>query len=304
MGGSWAYDAPWQSAQQRDAAREALGRFLAWHTAGRDRRQVASEVGFTITLDLPGGAVLLRGFMDRVELDRDGRVHVVDLKTGKSPVSKAELAAHPQLGTYQLAVRAGALDDVLPDRPEVGGAELVMLRLPEGEGPKVQAQEALSPGVTWVEELLDTAVRRVLGGAVPADPARPVRTLRFPQLLPRAVRRPAGGLVTPADLRTLLGIDFTADQLAAATAPLAPGVDRCRSGVGQDQRDGRPGRLAGRHRTGRSRARARPDLHEQGRRRAGRSAARGVGQGRHRIRCEHDSDSRSDIRRWRAGLRR
>jgi superfamily I DNA/RNA helicase/RecB family exonuclease len=168
--GQLAYDAPWQSEQQHDQAREALARFLHWHSASRDRSLLTTEVGFTVDLELPGGPVRLRGFMDRVELDRDGRVHVVDLKTGKGTVSRGEVAAHAQLGTYQLAVREGALDDVLPSRPQVGGAELVMLRQEEGAGPKVHAQEALPPSPTWVEELLDVAVRRVLGEQFPPTP--------------------------------------------------------------------------------------------------------------------------------------
>jgi YD repeat-containing protein len=169
-----AYDAPWQSAQQHEQARDALRRLLSWHAATRGRTLVTTEVGFAVDIEVPGGTVALRGFMDRVELDRDGRVHVVDLKTAKSPVTKAALAGHAQLGSYQLAVRAGALDEVLPDRPEVGGAELVMLRVeggpdPDG-GPKVQAQPALEPSPTWVEELLDTAVRRVLDESFPPTP--------------------------------------------------------------------------------------------------------------------------------------
>ena len=167
---SLAYDAPWQSAQQRVDARDALRRFLAWHTAHRGRDLVATEVPFEVEVDVPAGTVRLRGFMDRVELDADGRVHVVDLKTGKRPVTGAKLAAHPQLGTYQLAVRAGALDEVLPDRPPVGGAELVMLRLDGAGGPKLQKQPALEASPSWVEVLLDTAVRRVLGETFPPTP--------------------------------------------------------------------------------------------------------------------------------------
>jgi superfamily I DNA/RNA helicase/RecB family exonuclease len=172
---SLAYDAPWQSEQQHTEAREALRRFLVWHAASRERELVATEVGFEVDLDMPGGVVRLRGFMDRVELDRDGRVHVVDLKTGKSAFTKDEVAAHAQLGTYQLAVRAGALDERLPSRPEPGGAELVLLRLDEGAssasgGPKVQAQASLEPSPSWVEVLLDTAVRRVLGESFPPTP--------------------------------------------------------------------------------------------------------------------------------------
>jgi superfamily I DNA/RNA helicase/RecB family exonuclease len=172
---SLAYDAPWQSEQQHTEAREALRRFLVWHAAPRDRELVATEVGFEVVLDLPGGRVRLRGFMDRVELDHDGRVHVVDLKTGKSAFKKDQVAVHAQLGTYQLAVRAGALDEHLPTRPDTGGAELVLLRLDDSAGsstggPKVQDQAPLEPSPSWVEVLLDTAVRRVLDESFPPTP--------------------------------------------------------------------------------------------------------------------------------------
>jgi RecB family exonuclease len=167
---SLAYDAPWQSEQQHTEAREALRRFLVWHEASRDRELVATEVGFEVELDMPGGRIRLRGFMDRVELDREGRVHVVDLKTGKKAVSRDDLKEHAQLGTYQLAVRAGALADRLPPGAEPGGAELVLLRLEDGPGPKVQAQVPLEPSPSWVEDLLDTAVRRVLGESFPPTP--------------------------------------------------------------------------------------------------------------------------------------
>ena len=165
-----AYDAPWQSRQQHDQARAALQRFLSWHAADRGRTVVATEVPFKVPVTVPGGTVILRGFMDRVELDADGRVHVVDLKTGKSAPSKKDLAAHPQLGSYQLAVREGALDGRLEGRPPVGGAELVMLRLDGPDGPKVPQQPALPDGRSWVEELLETAVRRVLSESFPATP--------------------------------------------------------------------------------------------------------------------------------------
>ena len=167
--GQLAYDAPWQSRQQHDEAREALRRFLIWHAHDRDRTLVGTEIGFDVALEVQGTQVRLRGFMDRVELDADGRVHVVDLKTGKSPPGKKELESHPQLGTYQLAVRAGALDAVVDTR-EVGGAELVMLRLDGPEGAKVSQQAALPDGVTWVDDLLDTAVRRVLHESFPPTP--------------------------------------------------------------------------------------------------------------------------------------
>jgi superfamily I DNA/RNA helicase/RecB family exonuclease len=168
-----AYDAPWQSRQQHDEARAALERFLRWHSASRGRELVATEVGFDVPVEAGSGelsaTVRLRGYMDRVELDEEGRVHVVDLKTGKSLPSAKELASHAQLGTYQLAVRAGALEGRTETR-EVGGAELVMLRLDGPDGPKVPQQPALPEGRTWVEDLLDTAVRQVLTESFPPRP--------------------------------------------------------------------------------------------------------------------------------------
>jgi hypothetical protein len=67
-------------------------------------------------------------------------------------------------------VRAGALEAHLPAGLEPGGAELVLLRLEDGPGPKVQGQSPLEPSPSWVEELLDTAVRRVLGESFPPTP--------------------------------------------------------------------------------------------------------------------------------------
>ena len=165
-----AYDAPWQSEQQYDQAREALRRFLLWHVDSRGRELVATEVPFQVAVPVGASTVLLRGFMDRVELAADGKVHVVDLKTGKQPFTGAEIKEHAQLATYQLAVRHGALDERLQLRPEVGGAELVLLRVDDRSRPKVQGQSALEPSPSWFDSLLETAVDQVVSEQFPATP--------------------------------------------------------------------------------------------------------------------------------------
>ncbi|MDQ0794110.1 ATP-dependent DNA helicase [Streptomyces sp. B1I3] len=162
------FDAPWKSGQEKDQARAALERFLRWHVMDRGgRTPAASEHDFDVTLDAGEYEVRIRGSMDRVEQDAEGRAYVVDFKTGKAAPTKDEVAAHPQLAVYQLAVREGAVDDVFDGRrPEAGGAELVQLRqpAPKKEGgdafPRVQAQEPLSG--EWVSDLLATAAGRVL----------------------------------------------------------------------------------------------------------------------------------------------
>lgn len=166
-----AFDAPWKSVQEKENARVALERFLTWHVdtsgARSGRVPVASEHGFDVTLEAGDYEVRIRGSMDRVETDGEGRAYVVDFKTGKQAPTAREMEHHPQLAVYQLAVREGAVDDAFDGvRPEPAGAELVQLRQGAarrdgGETlPKVQAQASLEG--EWVGELLANAAGKVL----------------------------------------------------------------------------------------------------------------------------------------------
>ncbi|WP_405973934.1 ATP-dependent helicase [Streptomyces sp. NBC_00988] len=166
-----AFDAPWKSAQEKDNARVALERFLKWHVDSNGvrtgRTPVASEHDFDVTLEAGDYEVRIRGSMDRVEADGEGRAYVVDFKTGKQTPTAREVERHPQLAVYQLAVQEGAVDEAFDGvRPEPGGAELVQLRqgAAQRDGgetlPKVQAQEPLEG--EWAGELLATAAGKVL----------------------------------------------------------------------------------------------------------------------------------------------
>ncbi len=91
-----AFDAPWKSAQEKENARVALERFLKWHVMDRTgRTPVASEHDFDVTLDSGDLQVRIRGQMDRVEADAEGRAYVVDFKTGKQAPSSKEVERHP-----------------------------------------------------------------------------------------------------------------------------------------------------------------------------------------------------------------
>ena len=170
-----AFEAPWKSLQEKENARAALERFLRWHVMERDGRGTAgSEHDFDVTLEAGEHSVRIRGSMDRVETDAQGRAYVVDFKTGRARPTGAEVAEHPQLAVYQLALREGAADPLFGGRrPEAGGAELVHLRqgAPKSAGgetlPVVQRQEPLEESPRgdkgeWVGELLATAAGRVL----------------------------------------------------------------------------------------------------------------------------------------------
>ena len=90
--------------------------------------------------DIPEGAVRdggksgcggpwlrLRGRVDRLEVDREGRAVIVDVKTGRTAVSSRVAAEHPQLAIYQLAGALGAFGELLENGAAPGGARLVYL---------------------------------------------------------------------------------------------------------------------------------------------------------------------------------
>lgn len=88
---------------------------------GAGGRLLDSEGSFQLRL----GPALLVGTIDRLELTIEGTVVIVDLKTGKTVPSKAEVATHAQLGSYQLALETGVIEQA-GARPS-GGAKLVFV---------------------------------------------------------------------------------------------------------------------------------------------------------------------------------
>ncbi len=136
----------WSDQRQRQTAQDMLGRFLAWHAA--DGREL---VGVEIEFDATVGRASIRGKVDRLERDADGRLVVVDLKTGKTAAKNVE--EHGQLAAYQVAVAAGGFGD---HGSSPGGAAL--LQVGTGAKAKEQHQEPLPADVpvaeTWAGELL------------------------------------------------------------------------------------------------------------------------------------------------------
>jgi len=160
---------PWSGGREREEVRHALDRFLVRHE-GSARELVATEVALRAEVDLPDGQrVLLHGYADRIELDAQGRVVVVDLKTGKGTPTQAEIAEHPQLGLYQLAVENGAV----AGHGEAAGAELWQLRQEVGGSMRVQSQDVQRPddhGVRTIDRQLMEAAHRLRAEEFPARP--------------------------------------------------------------------------------------------------------------------------------------
>ncbi|MDG4664339.1 ATP-dependent DNA helicase [Mycobacterium sp. 236(2023)] len=138
------FDAQWHSDNELGRHLEMLATFLRWRT---DTRTELTEIGTEIDVDGEiddvdddGPAVRVRGRLDRLERDSEGRLVVVDLKTGKSPVTKGDAQTHAQLAMYQLAVAAG----LLAEGDEPGGGRLVYLGKTTGGGATERHQDALT----------------------------------------------------------------------------------------------------------------------------------------------------------------
>ncbi len=137
---------PWSRAREHARVRAALERFLRWHHAN-PRELLGTEQSFATEIELEGGELVkLNGYADRLELDADGRVVVVDLKTARNAPSGPAVQRHVQLALYQLAVDRGAVDPEAVGRPgeeplRSGGAELIQLGIEDGRpDPLVQPQ--------------------------------------------------------------------------------------------------------------------------------------------------------------------
>ncbi len=113
----------WSHRHELRRAIRILDRFFLWHSAN-ERRVIAAEAELDLTL----GRVRLRGTADRIEIDDEGKLYVVDLKTTASAISKEKAEENLQLASYQSALAQGGfqgISDLLPEEITLGGAELV-----------------------------------------------------------------------------------------------------------------------------------------------------------------------------------
>ncbi len=148
------FDSPWYAANELDRHRAMLSAFVAWRAATRHE---LTEVGTEVALHgevAPGVAV--RGRVDRLERDAQGRLVIVDVKTAKSPVTKDDAQNHAQLALYQLAIAAGLLDE--GEQP--GGGRLVYIGKSTAAGSATEREQtALAPEAAeqWREAVADAA---------------------------------------------------------------------------------------------------------------------------------------------------
>lgn len=144
--------ARWMAGPERQRTEAMVDKLLRW-LAGNPRRLLAIEHEFAVRLDDPSRPIELTGRVDRLEVDDEGRLVVIDLKTGKSTaVTEREVAEHPQLGAYQAAVEAGGFAEF---GEEPGGAALVQLGTGARDAKEqTQAAAGEGPEAGWATALV------------------------------------------------------------------------------------------------------------------------------------------------------
>lgn len=144
----------WLDRRARGDAEAMLDRAARYlrQAQSQGRHEVARELAVTV----PVGEHTVTARFDRVEQDVDGRLRVVDFKTGATKPTAAELGRSPQLGAYQVA---------LSTRGEVAGASLVQLGRAAGRQVTVQEQPALAdsgdPG--WAQRMIAGSAAEMAG---------------------------------------------------------------------------------------------------------------------------------------------
>lgn len=165
--------APWFSRRELTRVRGMLGAFDSWVRASRAEGLRLVAVEQPVQLDLVDevaakrgvAGLRLRGRVDRLEVDAEGRPVVVDVKTGRTAVSARAAAEHPQLALYQLAAALGAFGTLVEHGAPPGGARLVYVADQRADG---QAKEPVQPpldaeGVAHWQQVLQTCAADTSG---------------------------------------------------------------------------------------------------------------------------------------------
>ena len=225
---------PWESYALYERAKRMILRlsyYYRQHMGDAGWQNLGVEGSFAVRVPVPfdpAGEVgeldaLLTGRVDRLEgtapaEDGTRRYAIVDLKTGKSKPTGSEMETHPQLAAYQIAVEAGAGEQLeeryraeaaaleagepLPDaRPQEleytgytghsAGAALVQLGasgVNDESKTRLQVQPALTEHDSWAAELVQHAAELIAGAQVQARHREGGYGCRLPEICPICTR--------------------------------------------------------------------------------------------------------------------
>ena len=108
----------WVSASHLENAVTMLEKFVTYHNETK-REVVDAEIRFDVKL----GRARIRGSVDRLEVEADGSLFIIDFKTGGTAISLKEAKENLQLASYQVGIAEGGFTQGNIS----AGAELVYL---------------------------------------------------------------------------------------------------------------------------------------------------------------------------------
>ena len=125
----------WVSASHLENAVTMLEKFVSYHDSTQ-RSVVDAEIKFDVKL----GRARIRGSVDRLEVEADGSLFIIDFKTSSTAISAKEAKENLQLASYQLAITEGGFEA----GTKSAGAELVYLGTKTVEA-TTRAQHLIDP---------------------------------------------------------------------------------------------------------------------------------------------------------------
>ena len=111
-------DSGWVSASHLESAVTMLEKFVEYHVK-TTRTVVYAEMRFNVKL----GRARIIGTVDRLEVEADGSLFIIDFKTGGSAISYEDAKENLQLASYQVGIAEGGFTQGTTS----AGAELVYL---------------------------------------------------------------------------------------------------------------------------------------------------------------------------------
>jgi superfamily I DNA/RNA helicase/CRISPR/Cas system-associated exonuclease Cas4 (RecB family) len=124
----------WVSASNLEIAVTMLEKFVEYH------KQTPREVkGAEIRFDVKLGRARIIGTVDRLEVEADGSLFIIDFKTGNTAITKEEAKKNLQLASYQLGIAEGGFSDGVTS----AGAELVYLGT-DSAGTAIREQRSIN----------------------------------------------------------------------------------------------------------------------------------------------------------------
>jgi RecB family exonuclease len=128
----------------------------------------AKVIGREVNFEFETGRARVRGQVDRLELYPDGRVMIVDLKTGAKAFTAEEARTHAQLGLYQLAFENGAFADLpgVDEGTSLAGAKLLLVGT--GDKPVERSQPPINESQEAREEF-DRLIQAATAGMAMTD---------------------------------------------------------------------------------------------------------------------------------------